>query len=113
MTCSSKKKKKDSSSKRIEPSDDNLNEYFGLSQGQNRQETVDVTPTETPKKSEEVNAKNDPDAEEGTDHLPQKRNNLHDMLKVLVVERSTDDLGAQLVKVHPGLPPNQSNLHNK
>ena len=31
-TCHSKQKKKDTSSKRIGPPDDNLNEYFGLSQ---------------------------------------------------------------------------------
>ena len=61
MIHSSKKKKKDSSSKRIKP-DDNLDEYFGLSQGQNSQETVDVTPMETPKKSEEAKLKNDPDS---------------------------------------------------
>ena len=53
-------KKKDSSSKRIEPPDDNLDEYFGLSQDQNSQENADVTPTETPKKSEEAKSKNDP-----------------------------------------------------
>ena len=53
-TCHLKKKKKDSSSKRIEPLDDNLDEYFGLSQSQNSQETVDVTPVDTPKKSEEA-----------------------------------------------------------
>ena len=53
-TCCSKKKKKDSSSKRIEPLDDNLDEYFGLSQSQNSQETADVTPIDTPKKSEEA-----------------------------------------------------------
>ena len=57
MTSISKKKKKDLSLKRIEPPDENLDEYFGLSQGQNSQETADVTPTETPKKSEEVKSK--------------------------------------------------------
>ena len=51
---------KDSSSKRIKPPDDNLDEYLGSNQGQNSQETADVTPTETPKKSEEVKLKNDP-----------------------------------------------------
>ena len=60
-TCHPKKKKKDSSSKRIEPPDDNLDEYFGLSQNQNSQETADVTPIDTPKKSEEAKLKNDPD----------------------------------------------------
>ena len=50
-----------SSSKRIEPPDDNLDEYFGLSQGYNSQETADVTPKEAPKKSEEAKSKNDPD----------------------------------------------------
>ena len=59
MTRSSKKK--DSSSKKIEPPDDNLDEYFGSNQGQNSQETADVTPAETPKKSEEVKSKYDPD----------------------------------------------------
>ena len=49
-TCGSKKKDKDSSSKKITPPDDNLDEYFGSGQGQNSQETADVTPTETPKK---------------------------------------------------------------
>ena len=52
--------KKDSS-KRIEPLDDNLNEYLGLNQSQNSQETADVTPINTPKKSEEAKLKNDPD----------------------------------------------------
>ena len=61
MACSTKKKK-DSSSKKIKPPDYNLDEYFSLNQGQNSQETVDVTPTETPKKSEEVKLKNDPDS---------------------------------------------------
>ena len=60
-TLHSKKKKKGSSSKRIEPPDDNLDEYFGLSQSQNSQETADVTPVDTPKKSEEAKLKNDPD----------------------------------------------------
>ena len=53
--------KKDSSSKRIEPPHDNLDEYFGLSQSQNSQKTADVTPMDTPKKSEEAKSKNDPD----------------------------------------------------
>ena len=68
-------KKKDSSSKRIEPPDDNLDEYFGLSQGQNSQETVDVTPTETPKKSKQRKQNQKmilmlPVTEERTDHPP-------------------------------------------
>ena len=54
-----------------------------------------------------------PVTEGGKDHPPQNQNNLHNMLKVLAAERSTDHLGAQLVKVHLGLPPNQSNLHDK
>ena len=33
-----------------------------MSQGQNSQETADVTPMETPKKSEEAKLKNDPDS---------------------------------------------------
>ena len=44
--------------KRIEP----LNDYFGQSQSQNSQETTDVTPVNTPNKSEEAKLKNDPDA---------------------------------------------------
>ena len=52
---------KDSSSKRFEPLNDNLNEYFGQGQSQNSQETADVTPVDTPKKSEEAKSKNDPD----------------------------------------------------
>ena len=43
------------SSKRIKHPDGNLNEYFGLSQSQNSQETGNVTPVENPKKSEEAN----------------------------------------------------------
>ena len=57
-SCHSKKK---DSSKMIEPLNDNLNEYFGLSQSQNSRETADVTPIDTPKKSEEAKLKNDPD----------------------------------------------------
>ena len=41
-------KKKDSS-KKIKPLNDNLDEYFGLNQSQNSQETADVTPINTPK----------------------------------------------------------------
>ena len=59
-TCHSKKKEKDSS-KRIEPLNENLEEYFGLNQSQNSQETADVTPIDTPKKSEEAKLKNNPD----------------------------------------------------
>ena len=58
-TCHSKKKK--DSSKRMEPLDDNLDKYFGPNQSQNSQETADVTPVNTPKKSEEAKSKNDPD----------------------------------------------------
>ena len=61
--CHSKKKKKDTSFKRIKPPNDNLNEYFG--QESVSQETVDVTPIDTPKKSEEAKLKNDPD---GSNH---------------------------------------------
>ena len=60
-THSSKKKKKDSSLMRIKPSDDNLDEYLGLSQGQNSQEAADVTHRDSTKKSEETKSKNDPD----------------------------------------------------
>ena len=51
--------------KKIKPPDDNLDEYFGSSQGQNSQGTADVTPTETPKRSEGAKSKNDP---EGSSH---------------------------------------------
>ena len=47
--------------KEIKPPDDNLDEYFGSGQGQNSQQTTDVTPTETPKKSEGAKSKNDPE----------------------------------------------------
>ena len=57
--CCSKKKKEPS--KRTEPLDDNLYDYFGPSQSQNSQETTDITPVNTPKKSEEAKSKNDPD----------------------------------------------------
>ena len=57
----SKKKEEEGSSKIIKPLDDNLNEYFGLSQSQNGQETADVTLVNIPKKSEEAKSKNDPD----------------------------------------------------
>ena len=62
--CLLKKKKKqeeEDSSKRVEPLDDNLNEYFGLSQSKDSWETADVTPIHTPKKSEEAKSNNDPD----------------------------------------------------
>ena len=52
---------KKNSSKKVGPLDDNLDEYFGLSQSQNSQVTADVTPIDTSKKSEEANMKNDPD----------------------------------------------------
>ena len=61
-THSSKRKEKDSSLKKIEPPDDNLNEYFSSSQDQNSQGTADVTPTETPKKPEGAKSKNDPES---------------------------------------------------
>ena len=47
--------------RRIKPPNGKLNEYFGLSQSQNSQETADVTLIDTPKKSEEAKLKNDPD----------------------------------------------------
>ena len=56
-----KKKKKKDPSKRIEPPDDNLDEYFGQSQSQNSQETDHGTPVDTPEKSEEAKLKNDHD----------------------------------------------------
>ena len=58
--CHSKKKKKELP-KRTEPLDDNLTDYFGPSQSQNSQEMADIMPVDTPKKSEEVKSKNDPD----------------------------------------------------
>ena len=56
-----KKKKEEEPSNRIEPLHDNLDEYFGPSQSQNSQETVNVVPVDTPKKSEEAKSKEDPD----------------------------------------------------
>ena len=79
--------------KKIEPPDDNLDEYFASSQDKNSQGTADVTPTETPKKSEGAKSKNDP--------------------KVPVTEGLTNHLEAQLVKVPRSLPLNRSNLHNR
>ena len=68
-THRTKKKEKDSSSKKVEPPDDNLDEYFGLSQDKNSQGTADVTPTETPKKSEGTKLKDDPkDSSHGDVH---------------------------------------------
>ena len=57
--CHSKKKKKPS--KRVEPFDDNLDDYFGPSQSQDSHRTTDIMPVDTPKKSEEDKSKNDPD----------------------------------------------------
>ena len=59
-THRTKRKDKDSSSKKIKFPDDNLDEYFGLSQDRNSQGTANVTPTETPKKSEGAKSKDDP-----------------------------------------------------
>ena len=50
--CHSKKKKKPS--KRVEPLNDNLNDYFSPSQSQNSQEMADIMPVNTPKKSKEA-----------------------------------------------------------
>ena len=50
---------KNSSSKKIDLPDDNLDDYFGSSQDKNSHETADVTPTEPPKKSEETKSKDD------------------------------------------------------
>ena len=44
----------------MEPLDDNLEDYFGPSQSQNSQEMADITPVDTPKKSEEAKLKNNP-----------------------------------------------------
>ena len=54
-------KKKKEPPKRTEPLDDNLDDYFGPSQSQNSQEMTNVTPVDTPKKSEEAKLKNDLD----------------------------------------------------
>ena len=58
--CKTKGKQKSSSSKKVNLPDDNLDEYFILSQDKNSQETTDVTPTELPKKSQETESKDDP-----------------------------------------------------
>ena len=60
LACCSKKKK-DTSSKKVELLNDNLDEYFGQSQSQNTQKTFDVTPVDTRKRSEEAKLKNNPD----------------------------------------------------
>ena len=39
-------------SSKVDLPDDNLDEFFSLSQDKNSQETADVTPTDLPKKSE-------------------------------------------------------------
>ena len=57
--CHSRKKKKPS--KRVEPFNDNLNDYFRPSQSQDSQHTTNVMPVDTPKKSEDAKLKNDPD----------------------------------------------------
>ena len=49
----------------VESPDDNLDKYFSLSQDKNSQGTADVTPTETPKKSQGAKSNNDP---EGSSH---------------------------------------------
>ena len=59
LTVLTKKKEKDSSSKKIEPPDDNLDVYFSLSQAKNSQGTANVAPTETPKKLERAKLKDD------------------------------------------------------
>ena len=98
-----------------------------MSQSQNSQETTDVTPIDTPKKSEEAKLKNDPDgsSHRRVDKSPQVsagegppkpssklRQPGYDSAD-LATERSTSHLEAQLVRVHLGFLPNQSNLHNK
>ena len=45
---------------KVDIPDDNLDEYFGLSQDKNSQETADVTPTEPPKESEGIESKDEP-----------------------------------------------------
>ena len=54
------KQKSSSSSKKVNLPDDNLDEYFSLSQDKNSQETADVTPTEPPKESEGMESKDEP-----------------------------------------------------
>ena len=44
-------RQKSSSLKKVDLPDDNLDEFFSLSQDKNSQETPDVTPTDLPKKS--------------------------------------------------------------
>ena len=53
-------KQKSSSSKKVDLADDNLNEFFGLSQEKNNQENVDVAPNGPPKKSEGAELKDEP-----------------------------------------------------
>ena len=53
-------KKKKKPSQRVEPFNDNLDDYFGPSQSQDSQHTTDIMPVDTPKKSEEAKSKNDP-----------------------------------------------------
>ena len=55
------KKKKKELPKRTEPLNDNLDNYFGPSQSWNSQETADITPVDTPKKSGEAKSKNNLD----------------------------------------------------
>ena len=103
--------------KRIKPPNDNLNEYFGPSQSQNSQETADVTPIDTPKKSEEAKLKNDPDgsSHRGVDKSPQGSAGEGPPKPSLKSKQALQDsadsshgkvLKAQLVRVHLGLLPN-------
>ena len=59
-TCKAKGKQKGSSWKKFDLPDNNLDEYFGLSPDKDSQKTADVTPTETPKKTEGAKSKDVP-----------------------------------------------------
>ena len=59
-TCKAKGKQKGTSSKKVDLPDNNLDEYFSSSQDKGSQETADVTPSKTPKKSEGAKSKDVP-----------------------------------------------------
>ena len=110
--------KKKKPSKRREPLDYNLDDYFGPSQSQDSQQMTNVTPVNTPKKSEKAKLKNDSYGSscrrvESHLSLPWSRNNLHRTLKFPASERPTSHLKAQLKRNHLNHLPNQSNLCSK
>ena len=57
-----KGRQKGSSSKKVNLPDDNLDEFFGLSQDKNSQEMPDVTPTDLPTKPEGTESKDEPNS---------------------------------------------------